>query len=71
MRSVRRGLADIDEVLKEATFIVRSCWSEIIKLGIHLQTHHDLTFPQVSTLLDLRNCPAIYDESSRPDTRFC
>jgi hypothetical protein len=42
-----------------------TCWSEIIKLGIHLQTHHDLTFPQVSTLLDLRNCPAIYDESNR------
>ena len=69
MRTVRRGLADIDEALKEATFIVRSCWSEIIKLGIHLQTHHDLTFAQVSTLLDLRNCPAIYDESNRPDTR--
>jgi hypothetical protein len=59
MRSVRRGLADIDEVLKEATFIVGSCWSGIIKLGIHLQTHHDLMFPQVSTLLDLRNCPTI------------
>jgi hypothetical protein len=70
MRSVRRGLADIDEALKEATSIVRSCWSEIMKLGIHLQTHHDLTFPQVSTLLDLRNFPAIYDESNRPNTRF-
>jgi hypothetical protein len=70
MRSVRRGLADIGEALKEATFIVGSCWSAIIKLGIHLQTHHDLTFPQVSTVLDLRNCPAIYDESNRPDTRF-
>jgi hypothetical protein len=54
MRSVRRGRADIDEALKEATFIVRSCRSEIIKLGIHRQTHHNLTFPQVSTLLDLR-----------------
>jgi hypothetical protein len=71
MRSVRRGLADIDEALKEATFIVRSCRSKIFKLGIHRESHHNLTFPQVSTLLDLRNCLAIYDESSRPDTRFC
>jgi hypothetical protein len=38
MRSQRRGLADIDEALKEATFIVRACWPEIIKLGMYLQT---------------------------------
>ncbi len=38
MRSVRRGLADIDEALNEASFIVRSCWSDIMKLGTHLLT---------------------------------
>ena len=39
MRSVRRGWADIDEALNETGFIVRSCWPEIMKLGIHMQTH--------------------------------
>jgi hypothetical protein len=64
MRLVTRGLADIDKALNEATFIVRSCWPEIIKLGTHLRIRHDLTLPQVSTLLELQNCPAIYDESN-------
>ena len=45
MRLQRRGLADIDEALFEAMFIVRSCWPEIIKIGTYLQTHHELTFP--------------------------
>ena len=43
MRSVSRGLADIDEALNEAMFIVRSCWPEIMKLATHLQTRHELT----------------------------
>jgi hypothetical protein len=70
MRSQRRGLADIDEALCEATFIVRSCWAEIIKVGTYLQTHHELTFPQVSSLLDLKTGRCIYNETSRPDTRY-
>ena len=70
MRSVRRGLADIDEALDEASFIVRSCWPEIIKLGTYLQTHHVLTLPQVSRLLDLKNGQYIYNETTRPDMRY-
>ena len=69
MRSVRRGIIDIDEALKEASFIVRSCWPEIMILGTYLQIHHELTFPQVSTLLDLKNCRGIYNERNRPDIR--
>jgi hypothetical protein len=69
MRSQKRGWADINEALTEATFIVRSCWPQIIKLAIHLQTHRDLTFAQISTLLDLKNCRPVYNESNRPDTR--
>jgi hypothetical protein len=45
MRSLRRGVADIGEPLKEARFIVRSCWPEIIKLGAYLQAHHESTRP--------------------------
>jgi hypothetical protein len=37
MQSVRRGLADIDEALKEASFIVGACWADIMKLGTHLR----------------------------------
>jgi len=70
MRSQRRGLADIDEALKEAAFIVRACWPEIIKLGTYLQTHRELGFPQVSALLDLKAGRCIYDENTRPDTRY-
>jgi hypothetical protein len=70
MRSVRRGLADIDEAMNHATFIVRTCWPEIIILGRHLRTHHHLTFPEVSALLDLKNSRCIYDENDRPDTRY-
>jgi hypothetical protein len=67
MRFQRRGLADIDEALSEATFIVRSCWPEIIKLGTYLQTHHELTFLQTSSLLDLKTGRCIYNEITRPD----
>ena len=70
MRSQRRGLADIDEALDEASFIVRSCWPEIIKLGTYLQTHHVLTLPQVSRLLDLKNGQYISNETTRPDMRY-
>ena len=70
MRSVRRGLADIDEAVKEARFIIRACWPEIMTLGTHLQTRHELTFPEVSMLLDLKNRRGIYDESDRPDMRY-
>ena len=38
MRSVRHGVADIDQALNEAGFIIGACWPEIMKLGIHLQT---------------------------------
>jgi hypothetical protein len=69
MRSVRRGLAVIDETLSEASFIVRSCWADIMKLGTHLLTHHELTFPEISTVLDLKNGRCIYDESNRADMR--
>jgi hypothetical protein len=69
MRSVSRGLAVVEEALSEATFIVRSCWADIMKLGTHLQTHHELTFAEISTLLDLKNGRCIYDESNRPDIR--
>src|SRR5438874_8101935 len=58
MRSVRRGLVDIDDALNEATFIVRACWPQVMKLGTHLQAHHTLIFPQISTLLDLQSSPA-------------
>jgi hypothetical protein len=70
MRSQRRGLADIDEAIHEATFIVRSCWPEIIKLGTYLQTHHELSFLQVSRLLDLKSGQCIYNETTRPDMRY-
>ena len=70
MRSVRRGLADIEEALKEASVIVRSCWPDLMTLGIHLQTLHELTFPEVSRLLDLKNRRCIYNEINRPDTRY-
>jgi hypothetical protein len=70
MRSVRRRLAGIDEALNHATFIVRMCWPEIMKLGRHLRTHHDLTFPDLSALLDLKHGRCIYDESDRPDKRY-
>jgi hypothetical protein len=69
MRAVRRGLANIDEALNHATFIVRTWWPEIMKLGRHLRTHHDLTFPDISALLDLKHGRGIYDESDRPDKR--
>jgi hypothetical protein len=70
MRLQRRGLTDIDEALDEATFIVRSCWPDIIKLGTYLQNYHELTFPQVSELLDLKTGRCIYNETTRPDTRY-
>ncbi|MBV9378593.1 MAG: hypothetical protein JO320_26695 [Alphaproteobacteria bacterium] len=70
MRSVRRGLSDLDEALNEASFIVRSCWPQIMKLGLHLQTHHDLAFPEISNLLGLSNGRCIYDERTRPDIRY-
>jgi len=70
MRSVRHGLADIDEPLKQASVIVSSCWPDIMKLGVHLQTHHAVTFQEVSTLLDLKNRRCIYNEGNRPDTRY-
>ena len=41
----------------------QACWPEIIKLGIYLQTHHDLTFPEISTLLDLKTGRCIYDDT--------
>jgi hypothetical protein len=69
MRSVRHGVADIDEALNEAGFIVGSCWPEIMKLGTHLQTHNELIFPEISALLDLKNGRCIYDKSTRPDVR--
>ena len=69
MRSVRRGLVDIDDALNEATFIVRACWPQVMKLGTHLQAHHKLIFPQISTLLDLQNGRCLYHESNRPDIR--
>lgn len=69
MRSARRGLADIDEALNEASFIVGACWPDIMKLGTHLQTHLDLAFPDMSALLDLKNGRCVYEESTRPDTR--
>ena len=70
MRSVRRGLVTVDEALNEARFIVRSCWPEIMKLGTHLQVHHEVTFPDISNLLDLKNARGIYNESNRPDIRY-
>ena len=71
MRSVRRGLADIDEALKEASFIVGACWPDIMKLGAHLQTHRELAFPEISALLDLKNGTVRLrrEHSPRPDTR--
>jgi hypothetical protein len=69
MRSVRHGVADIDEALNEAGFIVGACWPEIMKLGTHLQTHNELIFPEISALLDLKNGRCIYDKSTRPDVR--
>ena len=70
MRSQRRGLDDIEEALHEATFIVRSCWPEIMKLGTYLQTQHELTFPQLSRLLDVKTSRCIYKETTRPDIRY-
>jgi hypothetical protein len=69
MQSQRHGLADIDQALTEATFVVRSCWPEILKLGIYLQTHRELTFPEVSSLLELNTARCIYNETTRPDPR--
>jgi hypothetical protein len=69
MRSVRHGVADMDEALNEAGFIVDACWPEIMKLGTHLQTHNELTFAEISALLDLKNGRCIYDKSTRPDVR--
>jgi len=48
----------------------QACWSEIIKLGTYLQTHHDLTFPEISTLLDLKTGRCIYDDTTRPAIRY-
>ena len=48
----------------------QTCWPEIIKLGIYLQTHHDLTFPEISTLLDLKTGRCIYDDTTRPAIRY-
>ena len=66
VRSVKLGCADLEEALSEATFIVRSCWPDVVKLAVHLQTHPHLTFAQISTLLDLMNCRPVYDESKGP-----
>jgi len=44
--------------------------SEIIKLGTYLQTHHELSFLQVSRLLDLKSGQCIYNETTRPDMRY-
>ena len=35
-----------------------------------LQTHHELSFPQVSSLLDLKAAGCIYDENTRPETSY-
>jgi hypothetical protein len=70
MRSVKRGCADLEEALRESTFIIRSCWPDVVKLAVHLQTQQHLTFAQISALLDLKNCRPVYDESNRPDTRL-
>ena len=70
MRSKKRGLADLDEALSEASFIVRASWPEIMKLALHLQTHRDLTFLDVSAILDLKNGRRLYDETTRPSIRY-
>jgi hypothetical protein len=70
MRSKKRGLADLEEALSEATLIVRACWPDIVKLATHLQSHQKLTFADISTLLDLKNCRSVYDPTNRPDTRL-
>jgi len=44
--------------------------SEIIKLGTYLQTHLELSFLQVSRLLDLKSGQCIYNETTRPDMRY-
>jgi len=44
--------------------------SEIIKLGTYLQTRHELSFLQVSRLLDLKSGQCIYNETTRPDMRY-
>jgi hypothetical protein len=62
-------VADIDEALNEAGFIVGACWPEVMNLGTHLQTQNELTFPEISVLLDLKNARCVYDERTRPDTR--
>jgi hypothetical protein len=60
--SKKRGLADLEEALNEAAFVVLSCSPEIIKLGLLLQAHYDLTFPEVSALLDWENGRCIYTD---------
>jgi hypothetical protein len=61
-------VANIDQALNEAGFIISAGWPEIMKLGIHLQTHNELTFPEISALLDSKNGRCVYDERTRPDT---
>jgi len=40
-----------------------------MKLGTHLLAHHELVFPEISALLDLKDGRCLYDETSRPDVR--
>jgi hypothetical protein len=61
-------VADVGEVVHEASFIVGSSWPDIMKLGTHLQTHREMAFPEISAVLDLKNGRCVYDESICPDT---
>jgi hypothetical protein len=68
VRYAERGVADIEEAIREGSRIVRECWTDIDKLALYLQQHHRADFEQVSDLLNLPGRPSVHDENTRPDT---
>jgi len=68
--TVRRGWVSLEVSTREAEFIVRRCWRQIVRLARLLQSYRELNFPQLAKLMHLKHARCVYDAASRPDTRF-
>jgi hypothetical protein len=63
----RRGYADVDEAMREASRILDACWPDILKLANFLQKNGRTDFPEVCEVLNLPGGRCIYTEYTRPN----
>jgi hypothetical protein len=70
MKLAGRGLADVDEAMREGNRIVEACWPDIEKLATYLQKRGRANFSQISQLLDLPNGRCVYNERTRPSMDY-